>query len=87
MIEDDQKETKKPLPGEMLILTYNLLALAFYTVLCKMDKSGAGFIFDAILIFFHVIFCVIMAAGQNRRYWFLTALLVLIIGFSTCVMG
>ncbi len=73
----------KPNPG-MTSVALNLLALAFYTIVCKFIDGGI--ILDAFLIFFHVIICIGMALGKRSWMWFLSAVLVLAIGFSTCVM-
>jgi hypothetical protein len=73
----------KPNTG-MTIVAYNLLALAVYTIACKFNEGGI--ILDAFLIFFHVIICIGMALGKKSWMWFLSAVLVLAIGFSTCVM-
>ena len=73
----------KPNPG-MTSVALNLLALAFYTIIFKFVDGGI--IFDAFIIFFHVIFCIGMAIGKKSWMWVLSGVLVLAIGFSTCVM-
>ena len=73
----------KPNAG-MTIVGINLLALAFYTIVCKFNEGGV--ILDAFLIFCHVLTCICFALGKRSWMWFLSAVLVLAIGFSTCVM-
>ena len=70
-------------PG-MTIVAINLIALVFYTIICKFIESGI--ILDASLIFCHVLTCICFALVKRSWMWFLSAVLVLAIGFSTCVM-
>lgn len=77
-------DTAKPTPG-IAIVGYNLLGLVLYTLMLKLAGSG-GFFLDAFILFFHVLVCIIMAASLRSWPWLLSALLVLIVGFSTCYM-
>ena len=82
------KEERQPEPGGkppagMRNVGFNLLALAFYTIICGFIRDG-GIIFDAILIACHFFVCLIMAAVEQKWVWALSALAVLLIGFSTC---
>jgi hypothetical protein len=72
---------KKPMPG-MAIAALNIAILAVYTVVSSI--SGGGIIFDAFFIFIHVLSCIIIAIATKKWIWLLSAVLVLIIGFSTC---
>ena len=74
--------TNKP-PGEMRIVFYNLLVLAFYTVMCAIIGSGGAFI-DAFLIGVHFLTCLIFTMINGKWVWILSGFLVLLIGFSTC---
>jgi asparagine N-glycosylation enzyme membrane subunit Stt3 len=75
---------KQNKPGDgMKIVGYNLLALALYSLVC-LSLSG-GFVLDAFILFFHVLLCLGLAIDKRSRLWLLSGLLVLIIGFSTCV--
>lgn len=78
------KQQNKSAAG-MKIVGFNILVLVIYTALCSIDASGGGFIFDAFLILAHVVVCIIMALAKRSWIWLLSALLVLVIGFSTCV--
>jgi hypothetical protein len=70
--------------GSMEIVGYNLLALASYTLLCKFS-SDAGYIFDAVVLALHVLFCLIASIAYKNWLWLLSGIMVLIIGISTCV--
>lgn len=76
---------KKPING-ITIVGYNLLALALYTLIFKLLENSGGVIFDAFVLFLHVVICLILSLGGRSWWWLLSALLVLIIGFSTCTM-
>ncbi|MGF7039153.1 hypothetical protein [Mucilaginibacter lappiensis] len=78
------KEQNKSYAG-MKIVGINILILAIYAVLCSIDSGGGDIIFDAFLILIHVVVCIIMAIVKRSWMWLLSALLVLVIGFSTCV--
>lgn len=75
---------KKSFTG-MKIVGINILILAIYSVLCTLDSSSGGFVFDAFLILIHVATCIILAIVKRSWMWLLSALIVLVIGFSTCV--
>jgi hypothetical protein len=87
------EESKNLQPGEqpadkpttnLRLVGINMAVLAGYTILCALLRDG-GLIFDAFIIAGHFFICVIMAAVQRRWVWVLSAFMVLIIGFSTCV--
>jgi len=82
--EKQPGDKAKPTPG-IAIVGYNLLGLVCYTVLMKLGASDS-FILDAFILFFHVLVCIIMAISLRSWPWLLSALLVLIVGFSTCYM-
>jgi hypothetical protein len=71
-------------PG-MKIVGYNILALIIYTLLCRLGGNEVGLIFDAFIIVVHVFVCIIAAIASRSWAWLLSGLLVLVIGFSTCV--
>ncbi|WDF54840.1 hypothetical protein [Mucilaginibacter sp. KACC 22063] len=83
MTEQPIQPPKKRTP-DLAILGYNLLAFALYTiVLVASDKDNVFFAF--ILSIIHFVVCIIMAIAKSRWAWALAGLLVLIIGFGTCV--
>ena len=87
MWDADAQKNEQPQnkPGNgMKIVGINLLILLIYTIGLKFVDGGA--IFDAILIAAHLFVCIILAIALGSRFWLLSGILVLVIGFSTCVM-
>jgi len=76
-------EGKKP--SAMKIVGYNLLVFAAYTVICAVTSKDGGFIFDMFLIGIQFFACIIFAIINRSLVWLLSAIMILIIGFSTCV--
>jgi|GEM_PF-2336101 len=76
-------EGKKP--SAMKIVGYNLLVFAAYTVICAVTSKDGGFVFDMFFIGIQFFTCIIFAIINRSWVWILSALMVLIIGFSTCV--
>jgi len=76
--------------GNFYIVGYNMLALIIYTLALKFIKGDlGGYFFDALLLVVHVLACVILAIaekGPKVWMWLLSAVLVLVIGVSTCVV-
>lgn len=79
----EEKPGAKPTTG-MRLVGINLGVLVGYTVICAV-AGDSGLILDAFIIAIHVIICIGMAAAARRWAWLLSGLIVLIIGFSTCV--
>ncbi|SDP75119.1 hypothetical protein SAMN05428975_2506 [Mucilaginibacter sp. OK268] len=69
----------------MKIVGYNLLALIVYTLLSRFAATDGGAIFDMFFVAIHVFVCIIMAIVARSWVWLLSGILVLVIGFSTCV--
>jgi hypothetical protein len=69
----------------MKIVGYNLLALVAYTIICEITAKDGGFILDMFFIGIQVFIGIILAIVNRSWVWLLSALMVLIIGFSTCV--
>ncbi len=77
----------------MRIVGINLLVLIGYTIVCRLtavdtrgeDALGSAALL-ALLIGIHVLFCLLYGAAsiKNTKYWLLSSLLVLLIGFSSC---
>ena len=72
-------------PPAMKIVGYNLLVLAAYTIICTITNKDGGAIFDMFFIGIHFFIGIILAIVNKSWIWLLSALMVLIIGFSTCV--
>ena len=70
--------------GNLAIVGYNLLALVAYTVFCAIIKDAGPFL-DAVLLAIHVLVCLITGIATRKWAWALSALVVLLIGVSTCV--
>ncbi|MDB5132959.1 MAG: hypothetical protein JWR02_2708 [Mucilaginibacter sp.] len=87
--QDNQPEKDhtgtKPLRGSTL-LGYNVLAMVGYTLFLTLVSRDSGFIFDAVVLSAHVFICLLASLFERSWWWFLSALVVLAIGFSTCAM-
>jgi len=65
------------------IVGINLGVLAIYTILSRFSDGGG--VLDAGFLLLHVLFCFLFALANKSWMWFLSGLLVLLIGVSTCV--
>jgi len=70
----------------MSIVAYNLLGLAAYTILFRLLADEGGIVLDALVLAGHLLVCFIMSLVKRSWIWVLSGVLVLVIGFSTCVM-
>ncbi|MFI5159484.1 MAG: hypothetical protein ACHQF4_11505 [Sphingobacteriales bacterium] len=87
-----EKNSEKPPPSRhippavpnanMRVVGLNMLVMVAYTVAFRFVDSG--YIFDALIMFVHLITCISLAAIEHKKSWALSGLLVLLIGFSTC---
>lgn len=91
LLDSDLNNEPKP-SDKKKILKINLGILAFYTIFCIILGKEGGFIMDAFFIVAHVAICLlvgiiqsIVSKGDTAKEWFLSAILVLLIGFGTCV--
>jgi len=82
-MNEDRKETTGQTSG-LKIVGLNLAVFAFYTVICLSTGADGG-IFALCLAGFHAVICVIVAIVMQRWVWVLSALMLLVIGFATCV--
>lgn len=75
----------------VLIYGGNLLLLIGYNVYCRSNyDQGLDFVIGyAVLIGLHLFVCLLLAAifDKFRRAFVLSAIVVLLIGFSTCCYG
>lgn len=76
----EQQETKG-----YKILGINLAVFAFYTLSAIGISGGEGAFTALIIAGIHFVICIIMAIAARRAVWFLCGLLIIIIGFGTCV--
>jgi hypothetical protein len=84
-IPGQEQNYKRRNKSDIKIVGYNLLVLIIYTILCKLGNDLGGLMFDAFLVGSHVIICFILAAVNRNLIWLLSGIMVLVIGFSTCV--
>lgn len=70
----------------MLIIGINLLVLIVYTLYLKIEyqKDEFALIGEAFFIAIQIIICLVMAIAVFHKEFLLSALVVLLIGFSTC---
>jgi len=79
---EEKDEVKKPISNGYII-GINIGILAVYTLISK--ATSGGMIIDALFIVCHVLGCLVIGAAVRRWVWVLSALVVLLIGLSTCV--
>ena len=70
--------------NKIIIVGINLMLLAAYTIYFKLNPEELIIIGEAFFIAAHVVMCLILAIFICRKEFLLSALLVLLIGFSTC---
>ena len=76
---------KEPDNSNLKIVGLNIGAFALY---CLLSAVAAGSIFSALPVFaIHIVLCFILAIALRKGVWALSGLLILVIGFSTCVVG
>lgn len=84
----DEPQSPQPLPSkqpsDLKILGLNLLVFAVYSVASVYSGSDGGF-FAFMIAGVHAFICIILAIVQKRWIWVLAGLLILVIGFATCV--
>ena len=74
----------KPM-SDILILGINLGIFLIYTLLCFAADSRDGGVVAFFISLFHGLISTITALVTRRWAWFLGAILVVVIGFGTCV--
>lgn len=77
-------EEQKDSSPNAKILGINLLIFVAYTVI-GVSSGGDGMMAAVTLAGVHFLACVIMAIANRNWIWFLSGLLILVIGFGTCV--
>ena len=76
---------KKRSPEKIIIVAINLAILVAYTIYFKTSsKDSLTIILEAIAIGIHVITCILLAIVVYRKELLLSALVILLIGFSSC---
>jgi hypothetical protein len=82
--DEDKKELSKSTVN-LRILGYNLLLFALYTFACMAADQSQGSVNALLIAFFHFVVCTLLAIIKRNAIWFLAGMLVLIIGFGTCM--
>ena len=80
-------ETQKKSPGsnKMMVVGINLARLAAYTIYFRWGVNEEFIIIaEAFVIFLHILLCLILAIFAWRKEFLFSALVVLLIGFSSC---
>lgn len=87
MTEEEQLQPLNQLPGNkpqggIKIVGINLAVFVGYNLLSLLTDGG---VIAGLLMIAQVIVCIILSLYFRKWSWFLGGLLVLVIGFSTCV--
>jgi len=78
-------EKQKPEHGKKItIIGINLAVLAAYTIYFGVNNDSEMVIAEAFFIAIQIIICLITAIFVYRKEFLLSALVILLIGFSTC---
>jgi hypothetical protein len=78
-------QKKDPGSSKMMVVAINMLILIAYTVYFRWFAYEELIILaEAIVIFLHVVLCLILAIFVLRKEFLFSALIVLLIGFSSC---
>ncbi|WP_439697360.1 hypothetical protein ACFGVS_02855 [Mucilaginibacter sp. AW1-7] len=81
-LNEKQKPQQRP---KIIIIGINLAVLAAYTIYFGVNKEELIIIGEAFFIAVQIIICLIAAIFVYRKEFLLSALVVLLIGFSTCL--
>ncbi len=84
---EDVNENQNPEKNQkIIIIGVNLAVLAAYTIYNSVHRDHDGYIVigEAFFIAVQIIICLITAIFVCRKEFLLSALVVLLIGFSTC---
>ena len=82
---EDLDKQMEPAPNKsMLIAGINLGVLAAYTIFLRINNQELIILGEAFLIAIQIVICLITAIFVYRKAFLLSALLVLLIGLSTC---
>ena len=78
MTEEEKKTQQK-----WKVVGFNTAGLFIYTLICRFIDGGIAI--DCFLVGIHFLIALILSLALRKWEWFFSALIVLIIGFSTCV--
>jgi len=78
-----ETEPKKP-DANYIVVGINLLIMVVYTAYCRHDSGEMTILSDAFFIAVQVVLCLILCIFMFRKAFLLSAVLVLLVGFSSC---
>lgn len=87
-MEEEQRNMQEPpvnTTSSLKIVGINLAVFFIYTVIGIASMGEDGGFSAMILAVIHAFICVIIAIIARRWVWVLSALLLIVIGFATCV--
>lgn len=76
-------EEENKIKEKWKVVGYNTLALMGYTLLCRFVSGGI--IFDCVLVGIHFLIAMILSISLKKLEWLFSALIIIIVGFSTCI--
>lgn len=80
---DDKKKDRT-----MLIVAINVIIMIAYTLYIRLsDHGGDGAIVLGFLMLMHITLCILISPFKFSKGFLLSALAVLLIGFSTCYLA
>ena len=83
-MEELNKKQQPKQDQKLIIIGINLVVLAAYTIYFGVNKEELIIIGEAFFIAIQIIICLIAAIFVYRKEFLLSALVILLIGFSTC---
>jgi hypothetical protein len=79
--------SKEKQPG-ILIIGTNMIIFMAYTLWVRSGRDNEfGFIAEAFFMAIHIVLCMVAAIIGYRRQFLISALVILLIGFSTCYIS
>jgi tryptophan-rich sensory protein len=83
-MENPQKKKEDMVP----IVSVNLVLTIIYTLIVRFNEDERNGIWEITsIMIIHIVLCVIIAPFFRTRSFLLSALAVLLVGFSTCVIS
>jgi hypothetical protein len=83
-MEELNKKQRSKHDQKIIVIGINLAVLAAYTIYFGVNKDSEMAIAEAFFIAIQIIICLITAIFVYRKEFLLSALVILLIGFSTC---
>jgi len=78
---------KEQLPT-VLIIGINMIVFLAYTLWVRSGRDNEfGFIAEAFFMAIHIILCMVAAIIGYRKQFLISALVILLVGFSTCYIS